>query len=335
VALERFFLALFLFITSFNSQTDASAELSSQKPSTRCFERLLVSVLGPELDRLQKTYQYLEGEIDSIMAKESEFELVQTRRIVISNLSKGVSTAVMKLTEFRIYIRKMERTPLISTLDEAFHDLAGQLQVATLRLTLLEISPQSLEEGIRSGLKPLKVACGQARRIIENIKPVIDGFPAKSERADLNIKDVLEDLGTLIKGFPTSIRVRIAFPTSAIYSQANHSQLLRALVNLCNNAREALEDLGQEGNIWVSAYSLGHQVVLEVRDDGPGIPENLRLGIFSSRASVKGPGRGIGLVSSLAIAREHGGEMYLEPNRARSPGTTFRLLIPLFIPTEK
>jgi signal transduction histidine kinase len=107
------------------------------------------------------------------------------------------------------------------------------------------------------------------------------------------------------------------------------------LVNLCNNAREALEDLGQVGNIWVSAYALGSHIVLEVRDDGPGIPENLHQDIFSSQASAKGPGRGIGLVSSLAIAREHGGEIRLEPNVNRSPGTTFRLFIPLFIPRER
>ena len=103
------------------------------------------------------------------------------------------------------------------------------------------------------------------------------------------------------------------------------TQLLQVLMNLATNARDAMPD---GGHLRLAATGDDTRVVIEVADDGTGMPPHDLERIFEPFYTTKGVGRGtgLGLSVSQAIARTHGGS--LEARSGLGSGTTFRLVLP-------
>jgi signal transduction histidine kinase len=104
------------------------------------------------------------------------------------------------------------------------------------------------------------------------------------------------------------------------------SELQRVIINLVLNAADAC---GKGGHIYVHATSDdGQSLRIDVVDDGPGVPPELRDLIFEPFFTTKSAaeGTGLGLALSRRVAETHRGELFLV-TEAR-PGTTFRLRLP-------
>lgn len=115
----------------------------------------------------------------------------------------------------------------------------------------------------------------------------------------------------------------IGVPEDLIVS-ADRLQLFRAIQNVARNAVEAMPG---GGRLRIHAAAFGGGVEIDIADDGPGVPERARAGLFEPFAGSARPG-GVGL--GLAIAREnmrmHGGDIALAANGPR--GARFRLTLP-------
>jgi signal transduction histidine kinase len=88
--------------------------------------------------------------------------------------------------------------------------------------------------------------------------------------------------------------------------------------NLIDNAIDAVDG---HGSIIVRAYAEGARVVVEVVDDGPGIPRAAQVHVFEPFYTTKdvGAGTGLGLATVWRIVSDHGGEILLrsEPGETR------------------
>ena len=111
--------------------------------------------------------------------------------------------------------------------------------------------------------------------------------------------------------------------------EVDREMLRRALVNLCDNSSLARKDgPDARGVVTLRLDGTPRDVVLDVADDGPGIPEEIRPRVFEPYVTTRQPGEGMGLGLSIAkkILLDHGGD--LELRRTSPAGTTFRLLLP-------
>ncbi|MBO0766514.1 MAG: HAMP domain-containing histidine kinase [Hyphomicrobiaceae bacterium] len=112
-----------------------------------------------------------------------------------------------------------------------------------------------------------------------------------------------------------------------LHIDADRDQLYRVLSNLCRNALQAIEQQENvQGHIRVSAARNGSHVIIDVFDDGPGVPEKARAHLFQAfQGSARKGGTGLGLAVAHELVTAHGGTIrLLDTDR----GTQFRIEIP-------
>jgi signal transduction histidine kinase len=103
--------------------------------------------------------------------------------------------------------------------------------------------------------------------------------------------------------------------------------LNQVFLNLLKNAAEALD--GRKGRVEIRARAEEDAVIVEIRDDGPGIAPELRDRLFEPFFTTKaaGKGTGLGLSISRRIVTEHGG--HIELDSEPSGGTCARVTLPV------
>jgi Histidine kinase-, DNA gyrase B-, and HSP90-like ATPase/His Kinase A (phospho-acceptor) domain len=107
-------------------------------------------------------------------------------------------------------------------------------------------------------------------------------------------------------------RVELDLEPVLPFVSADPGQMEQVLLNLIVNARQALEQEGRDGTIRLRTARAGeNRVLLEVRDDGPGIPQAILSRMFDPFFTTKpaGVGTGLGLAIVLSVVREHGGQV--------------------------
>lgn len=107
---------------------------------------------------------------------------------------------------------------------------------------------------------------------------------------------------------------------------ADRDQMVQVITNLLQNAIEATRELPNP-QIRVEVRTSGDQVRLAVRDNGPGVPPELRSRLFEPYFTTKREGTGLGLAIVERIVIEHGGEIGYED--APGGGATFTVILPL------
>jgi len=110
------------------------------------------------------------------------------------------------------------------------------------------------------------------------------------------------------------IRVEIDLDPALPFVEGDPGQLQQVLMNLVGNAQQALEQKGQGGTIKLSTRTIAdRRVLLEIKDNGPGIPQAILARIFDPFFTTKpaGVGTGLGLSIVLSVVREHGGQVHV------------------------
>ena len=140
------------------------------------------------------------------------------------------------------------------------------------------------------------------------------------------INDTLRIVGPRLK--KGRIKLSIEVPDDDITVLVNDVRLEQVLVNLINNAIDAFEDSG-EHSIVLSATAGEHDAIVQVRDTGSGIPDDVISHLFEPFFTTKdvGIGLGLGLSISYGIIQEFGGE--LSARNLDDGGAQFTFNIPL------
>lgn len=146
----------------------------------------------------------------------------------------------------------------------------------------------------------------------------------------------VHDLGAVVAEFAETfagawpnLQLRYERPAQPLPAALDRDMLRRVLVNLCDNSSLAIRSLGEgQGTVTLRAGEAGRNVVLDVTDDGPGIPEEIRGRVFEPYVTTRqvGEGMGLGLAICKKILLDHDGD--LEVLASSGAGTTLRLTVP-------
>lgn len=152
-------------------------------------------------------------------------------------------------------------------------------------------------------------------------------------RERLPLKDVAEEvIDTAVLQASSRVVLFNHVPPDLLID-ADRDQLNRVLTNLLRNAIQALEgQIGEDGalpdgRVVISSWREGAVVVIEVRDNGPGVPERVRPKLFEAFQSAAKPGGvGLGLAIAAELIRAHGGDIRLKGTGPE--GTVFHVVVP-------
>jgi two-component system nitrogen regulation sensor histidine kinase GlnL len=202
---------------------------------------------------------------------------------------------------------------------------------------------QLLEASVSPGDRELTVLIRDEADRIRALVDRMDVFGEKPiERTAVNIHRVLEHVRKLAQsGFAAHIRFHELYDPSLPAVWGNRDQLVQILLNLVKNAAEAITGAGVlNGEITLmTAYQHGMRLaipgsssrldlplVVVVRDNGPGIAEDIRQHLFEPFVTSKPAGSGLGLALVAKSLGDHGGLIEVDSRAGR---TEFRLHLPM------
>jgi two-component system nitrogen regulation sensor histidine kinase GlnL len=204
---------------------------------------------------------------------------------------------------------------------------------------------QLLEQSAGDDDRPLtRLICDEADRIVklvDRMEVFTDERPI--EREPVNIHVVMEHVKRLAQsGFARHVKFVEEYDPSLPPILANRDQLIQVFLNLVKNAAESISDSLSDGEIQLTtAFRQGVRLSLPgskarislplefcVKDNGPGVPDDLMPHLFDPFVTTKPTGTGLGLALVSKIVGDHGGIIECE---SQPRHTTFRVLMPMYV----
>jgi two-component system sensor histidine kinase FlrB len=264
--------------------------------------------------------------------------LASGRRVNVQTCSLGNEPGQIVLlndvTETRALHEQLSRHQRLTAMGEMAASLAHQIRtpLATAMLYASHMTARVLPASDQARYADrISASLRHLEKLVNDMLVFARGGGAIKE--SLAVGSLLVDLigltGSAIQ--PAGIRLEAvdAAGSSAVYG--NREALLGALQNLIINAAQAA---GTGGAIQVCAQRAGSDSIeIQVSDNGPGVPEELRERIFDPFFTTRAQGTGLGLAVVHAVARAHQGTVRVMPRDGG--GSTFVLRLPLFENNEQ
>ncbi len=212
------------------------------------------------------------------------------------------------------------------------HEVKNPINAMVVHLELLRGKLAGGSTDAHGAQKHVEILSDEMHRLDRVVQTLADfSRPMDLELRDHDLRRVVEQTvelaGEELKEH--GVAVESSAPSSPVPVRVDSELMRQALLNLLLNAMQAMQN---GGLVRVSVRRDQRAAIVEIADNGVGIPESLLPRIFDLYFTTKPRGSGIGLAMTYRILQLHGGSMEVRSNAdpaSPSRGTTFTLQIPL------
>jgi signal transduction histidine kinase len=297
--------------------------------------RRLQEALADRNELLERTNENLGAALAEL--QEASTQLAQSEQLAtVGELAAGVAHevnnpinfAMNALQTLRTYVADIRSVAdLEAAIDWTDPDRARR-QVAGLEKRRRELDMDETADALGELVGIVVEGLERTRRLVGDLRDF--AAPSQGGRAGVDLRAGLESTLQLMAYAMRQAGARLETELAAgVARVAGDARALnQVFLNLLKNATEALDGTG--GVVCVRLGQEGSWVVIEVRDDGPGVPSESRERLFEPFFSTKGAGRGTGLGLSICrrIVSEHGGSIRVDSSHGVGTSFTVRLPVP-------
>lgn len=209
------------------------------------------------------------------------------------------------------------------------HELNNPLSVVVGHALMLE--EEITDQALRTRTEKISSAAERCSRIVKTFLAMARQRPAKLELTSINsvVETALDVAGYGLRKTGADVSLNLAPDLPDVMADAD--QLAQVFANLIVNAEHVLHEKGSLGafSILTRISRSGREVVVEVEDNGPGIPEPILARIFEPFFTTKavGEGTGIGLAFCHRIIATHEGQIAVKNRQEGGACFTVRLKV--------
>jgi PAS domain S-box-containing protein len=254
-------------------------------------------------------------------------------------LYRGIIRDVTRQRQLELQFLQAQKMESIGTLAGGIaHDFNNILGIVLGHLALLERTRNNdaqFEESIFSINKAVERGASLVRQILTFARK------AETQLEPVNINSVIKELAKMIEEtFPKTIAVTLQLDKTIPVVSMDPTQLHQTMLNLCVNARDAMEGtgtltiathlvLGRDVSSRFPKASASHYVQVSAVDTGSGMDEMTKQRIFEPFFTTKGEGKGtgLGLAVVYGVLQAHNG--FVDVETALGHGTAFHLFFPV------
>ncbi len=301
----------------------------------RQYEAVLSHIDSVELKTLIKginvrTINFLEQEIWAGLGPKGEKALL---RVFISGLRDAKGRQLGLLVVFDD-LTEMVRAQRVLAWQEVARRIAHEIKNP---LTPIKLSTERMMKKWTEGHKDFPVVFERSTKTIiaevESLRTLVDEFSRLGRMPDIkkrrtDLPGLVEEVKNLYRVYRDFV-IMIDAPAGLPAVDLDPEQFRRVLVNIIDNAREAMGDAGTV-SVKITSDSEANKLFLELSDNGPGIPPEVREKLFQPYFSTKKHGTGLGLAIVHKIVSEHNGYIRISENRNSPHGSSFVIELPLF-----
>ncbi|WP_111598759.1 sensor histidine kinase [Chitinophaga skermanii] len=279
---------------------------------------------------ITKSFSLVAARLRSVNLDQRNDEIEWNKNDEIGVLVKEYNKMVQQLEVSAMRLAKSER-------EGAWREMARQVAHEIKNpLTPMKLSIQYLQRAIANDSPDVKALSKKVANTlveqIEHLSNIASDFSAFARISEANNEIVLlnEMLRSLTSLYASSPECEVIYmePTQSFYVWADKTQMNRLFTNLLLNAIQAMpeEQIG-EVRIQMQSSEENKFVLVSVKDNGSGIPDEVRPKIFVPNFTTKSSGTGLGLAMCKNIVEQARGEIWFETQAG--VGTTFFVRLPL------
>ncbi|WP_246202536.1 ATP-binding protein [Virgibacillus doumboii] len=210
--------------------------------------------------------------------------------------------------------------------------VAGQLAAGVAHeirnpLTSLKGFLQLLQAGVNRKEEYYKIMIDEIEKM-ESITSelLFISKPLTDNKEIEKVQEMIDDVVTLLKSQAKMKNIDLLWEnTGNLTVYCDRSQIKQVLINIVKNAIEAMD---KPGTIKIFVSTDGKQILTDVIDQGPGIPEEVIHKLGEPFFTTKESGTGLGLMITKQILEQHEGKLEILQNENEDKGSTFRIILP-------
>lgn len=259
--------------------------------------------------------------------KQAQSQLVQSEKMVgLGQLVAGIAHELNNPIS-SIYANIPALTDYLTDLIETINKLTAQedIKISELKIWLEEIDFDFMKEDVFSLLQGQKDSAKRIRDIVLSLRNF-----SRLDESEIKYSNINEGIDSTLNILRHQIKNRITVHKDYQLSkdiECFPGEINQVIMNILANASQAITG---DGNIWILTKQLDdYSVKVEIKDDGPGIPETILGKIFDPFFTTKGVGEGTGLGLSISygIIDKHHGKINIRNDTTN--GAIFSIILPI------